>query len=275
MPQWSGTHHDTSAVFPASGKVRVYDLAVRLEAGMSRHPAHPPYSFVLTKTHGEHPYPGGLTAVSEQISMGGHVGTHVDALGHVAMHGCIHGGHDVTEGQSHLGGLTVGTVEEVPPLVGRGHLIDGEKLFGRELTPEDAIGPDQLETWFADRETPGPGSIVLVRTGWMRFWDDANAYIGQETGLPGVSLDGARWLSSRGILASGSDTMNYEHKVAGVVCLDVHRHYLIDQGIYIMESLQLDDLAADGVEDFTFSAAALRIKGGSGSPIRPLAIVER
>jgi kynurenine formamidase len=275
MSTWSGGHIDMDAAFPASGAVRVFDLAVRLEAGMARHPAHPPFTFVLTKTHGEHPYGGGLTAVSELITTGGHVGTHVDALGHVAMHGCIHGGRDVIEGQSHAGGLAVGSVEEVPPLVGRGHLIDVEALLGRLPTPDDALGPDELERWFGQdgREAPGPGSIVLVRTGWMRFWSDANAYIGLETGLPGVSIDGARWLSARGILAGGSDTMNFEHKVPGVVCLEVHKHFLVEAGVYIMESLALDVLAAARAYDFTFLAAPLRIKGGTGSPIRPMAVV--
>lgn len=270
---WSGASIDMQWELPASGAVRVYDLAVQLAPGMSRHPAHPPYSFVLTKTHGEFPYPDGLTATSEQITTGGHVGTHVDALGHIACGGEVHGGRSVTDRQSHAGGLEVGSVEEVPPLIGRGHLIDAEELFGRLPTPDDAIGPEELERWFSEHQAPGPGSIVLVRTGWMRFWDDADRYIGLETGLPGVSIDGARWLSSRGILASGSDTMNYEHKVPGVVCLQVHQHYLVTCGIYIMESMNLEPLAADGVRDFSFFAAALRIRGGTGSPIRPLAMV--
>ncbi|HEX4108791.1 MAG TPA: cyclase family protein [Solirubrobacteraceae bacterium] len=280
MDTWSGGSVETSAWFPAAGNVRVYDLAVALEAGMARHPAHPPFSFVLMKKHGEHAYPGGLTATSEMFSTGGHVGTHVDALGHVAIDGCIHGGHDVMAGQSYTGGLAVGSVEEVPPLIGRGHLVDGEALFGRQMTPSDSFGPAELSDWFtgaAGRTEPGPGSMVLLRTGWMaRHWSvSADAYIGLETGLPGLSLDGARWLSERGILAAGSDTMNLEHKVAGVVCLEVHKWFLVQSGIYIMESLALDALAGDGVREFFFAAAPLRIRGGTGSPIRPMAVVER
>lgn len=276
MHDWAGRFIDTTTRFPESGEVRSYDLAVRLEPGMSRHPAHPPYSFVLTKTHEQHPYPNGISSVSELITMGGHAGTHVDALGHISNCGEVHGGHPVGAITDVAAGLSVGSVEEVPPLIGPGHLLDGPTLFGRDLTPEDAIGAAELERWFADRPAPGPGSILLIRTGWMaRHWDDVDAYIGLTTGLPGLALDGAEWLSERGILAAGSDTMNLEHKKIGVTCLDVHVHFLVENGIYIMEELHLDALAADGVTEFSFFATALRIGGGSGSPLRPLAIVPR
>lgn len=275
MADWSGNYHDTTCAWPASPDVRVYDLAQPLEPGMSRHPYHAPYSFALGRAHGEWNYPGGVSAAMELISMGGHAGTHVDALGHIALDGKIHGGHDITAAQSYTGGLEHGSTEEIPPLIGPGHLVDAEQLFGRQLTPADGIGPAELEQWFDGRPTPGPGSIVLVRTGWLRLWDDVEAYIALNTGLPGVTRDGAGWLSERGILASGSDTMNYEHKVAGVVCLDVHVHYLVERGIYIMEQMNLDRLAADGVTDFTFVALPLRIRGGTGSPLRPVAIVAR
>jgi len=242
---------------------------------MSRHPAHPPYSFVLTKRHGDFPYPGGISAISELISMGAHVGTHIDALGHIAYCGEIHGGNAIDGAHTHAGGLEIGSTEEIPPLLGPGHLVDAVALFGRELTPADRIGAAQLSEWFSEHREPGVGSIVLIRTGWMRLWEDVNRYIGLETGLPGLTRDGAEWLSERGIVAAGSDTMNLEHKVAGVVSLQVHLHFLFETGIYIMESMNLEVLARDAVSDFTFIAAPLRIRGGTGSPIRPLAVVDR
>ncbi len=275
MHDWAGGFIDTTTRFPRSGEVRCYDLAVRLEPGMSRHPAHPPYSFVLTKTHEQHPYPNGISSVSELITLGGHAGTHVDSLGHISNCGEIHGGRPVGEIADTRTGLSVGSVEEVPPLIGPGHLLDGPALFGRELTPEDGIGAAQLEGWFGGRAAPGPGSILLIRTGWMRHWDNVDAYIGLTTGLPGLTLDGAEWLSERGVLAAGSDTMNLEHKKVGVTCLDVHVHFLVEKGIYIMEELNLEVLAADGITEFDFIATPLRIGGGSGSPIRPLAVVSR
>jgi kynurenine formamidase len=276
MPDWAGRYIDTSTRFPESGDVRTYDLAVRLEPGMSRHPAHPPYSYVLNKTHGQFPYPNGINAVSESITMGGHAGTHVDALGHVSNCGEIHGGGSAVEASDVHTGLSSASIEEAPPLIGPGHLLDAPTLLGRDLGPEDGIGAAELERWFADRAAPEAGSVLLVRTGWMaRYWDDVDAYIGLATGLPGLTLDGAEWLSARGILAAGSDTMNLEHKKVGVTCLDVHVHFLVENGIYIMEQMNLDALADDGVAEFNFVAMPLRIGGGSGSPLRPLAIVGR
>lgn len=273
MHDWAGGFIELDTTLPAIDGARAYDLAVRLEEGMSRHPAHPPYSFVLTKKHGEFPYPNGITSVSEQFAMGAHVGTHVDALGHIGCCGEVHGGHRIADHQSISGGLEVGSAEEIPPLIGPARLIDAEALFGRELTPADGIGPDQLDAWFGEHAAPGPGDLVVIRTGWMKYWADADRYIGLETGLPGLTRAGAEWLSARGVLAVGSDTMNLEHKKLGVVSLDVHVHLLLEKGIYIIESLELERLAADRVTDFTFLAAALRLRGASGSPIRPLAIV--
>jgi kynurenine formamidase len=275
MHDWAGRFIDTDTSFPPSGRVRTYDLAVRLEPGMSRHPAHPPYSFVLTKTHDQHPYPNGISSVSELITMGGHAGTHVDALGHISNCGEIHSGLLAAEVANARDGLAVGSTEEVPPLIGPGHLLDGPSLFGRELTPEDGIGAAELERWFDQHPAPEPGSVVLIRTGWMRKWDDVNSYIGLTTGLPGLTRGGAEWLSERGILAAGSDTMNLEHKKIGVTCLDVHVHFLVETGIYIIESMNLETLAADGITEFGLVAAPLRIAGGSGSPLRPLAVVSR
>ena len=260
--------------FPSSGPVRVFDLAVRLEHGIPRHPSHPPYSYVLAKEHGQHAYPDGITTAMEMITMGAHVGTHVDALGHIAKDCEVHGGHDITRNQSATEGLAVASVEELPPLIGPGHLVDGPLLFGRDLTPADEIGAAELERWFADRPEPEAGHIVLVRTGWMRYWPRFDEYLGLQTGLPGVSLSGAEWLSERGILATGSDTMNYEHKPSvAQVALSVHVHNLVRSGIPIMESLDLEHLAAEGVHDFFFLALPLRIAGGTGSPIRPIAVV--
>lgn len=275
MHDWAGRFHELTTAVPGSDRPRVYDLAVRLEVGMSRHPNHPPYAFTLTKEHGDFPYGNGVTAISEAFTMGAHVGTHVDSLGHVAYCGEIHGGIEIADHHSLAGGLEIGSAEEIPPLLGPGHLVDAERLFGRELTIEDRIGAAELGAWFDEHQAPEPGSVVLIRTGWMKYWDDVNKYIGIQIGLPGLTRDGAEWLSERGILAAGSDTMNLEHKRAGVVCLEVHVHFLVETGTYIMESLQLERLAADGVTDFTFFAAPLRLKGASGSPIRPLAVVDR
>lgn len=274
---WGGDTWAGPIAWPdnGSGTSRVYDLAVRMEHGMTHHVAHPPFSYTLIKKHGEHNYPGGISTAMELLTMPGHCGTHVDSLGHVSLDGCIAGQRDVMDAQSWTDGVGVGSVEELPPLVGPGHLVDGEELFGRELTHEDGFGADELERWFADRPAPEPGSIVLFRTGYMKYWADSERYLGIGIGLPGVALSGAQWLADRGVRAVGGDTASFEHKPEWTVpSLNVHVHLLVRSGIPIMESVQLEKLAADRVHDgFFFTAAPLRIKGGTGSPIRPLAFV--
>ncbi|TFD22544.1 cyclase family protein [Cryobacterium sp. TMS1-13-1] len=274
MTHWSGSFLDTELDITLKGRVRVFDLAVRLENGMARHPHHPPYSFAMAKTHGGHGYRDGVSAAMEMIAMGAHVGTHIDALGHVSKDGMTFGCRDVLMGAEGLGGLDAGSIEEMPPIIGPGYLINGPELFGRDLTPADSFGPRELEQWFTGRALPIPGSIVLIRTGWMKYWADSERYIGLSTGLPGVTLEGAQWLSAKGILATGSDTMNYEHKPSSaIINLPVHVHNLVEMGIPIMESMDLEELGKAGVSEFTFIATPLRIGGGTGSPIRPLAIV--
>ena len=276
MSSWSGSFIDRTMSISLQGNVRVYDLAVRLENGMARHPHHPPYAFAMAKTHGGHGYTDGVSAAMEMIAMGSHVGTHVDAFGHVSKDGKVFGDRDVAMGSDGVRGLDAGSIEEVAPIIGAGHLFNGPEFFARDLTPSDGLGADVFERWFADKPVPGPGSIVLVRTGWMKYWADADRYIGLSTGLPGVTLDGAEWLSERGIVATGSDTMNYEHKPdSKIINLPVHVHNLVKCGIPIMESMNLETLGESGVTEFTFIGIPLRVGGGTGSPIRPIAIVPR
>jgi kynurenine formamidase len=274
VAQWSGRFQERHLDLEVHGDVRIFDLAVRLENGMARHPHHPPFAFEMVKLHGGTTYKFGVSAAMEKISMGAHVGTHVDALGHVTKDGMTFGCRGAAMGEDGADGLDAGSIEETAPILGPGHLFDGPAFFGRDLTPADSFGPAEFESWFGDHEPLRPGAVLLVRTGWMRYWADAERYIGLSTGLPGVSIEGAHWLSERGIVASGSDTMNYEHKPdSRIINLPVHVHYLVEKGIPIMESMQLEQLAAAGATEFTFIATPLRIGGGTGSPIRPLAIV--
>lgn len=256
--------------WPRSGTQRVYDLAQPLRHGIPHHPAHPPYAFTLTKQHGEMVYQNGVSAASELLCLGGHVGTHVDALGHISKDGRIHGDEVITDAQSYAGGVERGGIEHAMPFLAPATLLDAPRHFGRALEANDRISADVFAEWFADRE-PAAGSVVLVRTGWDERWDDNALYLSHDAGTPGVDLSGARWLSERGIRATGADTIAYEKLPSPA--LEVHVHLLKDHGIHIMEALNLRGLSADQVDEFFFVALPLRIRGGTGSPIRPIAMV--
>jgi kynurenine formamidase len=262
-----------SVEWPAAGAQEVFDLSHQLHTGIPHHPNHPPYSFSLTKQHGEVMYPAGVSAAAEMITTSGHVGTHIDGFAHVSKLGKVFGGFNVVENQSYSDGVTVQSVHEMAPVLGPGHLIDLTVLYGRELGPEDGISAEDLDSWFSDRPEPGPGSVVLFRTGWDRLWSDNAAFLGTQTGAPGVTLSAAKWLTDRGVIATGADTVAYEQSPSPE--LPVHCHLLVESGVPIMEAMNLAPLAKAGQWEFFFIASPLPIRGGTGSPIRPLAFVPK
>lgn len=83
---------------------RTIDLAQPYYVGMPHHPSHPPYVFGLSKAHGENAIGAG-SAAAESMALGGHVGTHIDALCHFALRGKLHDGIDAVGCQSDCAGI--------------------------------------------------------------------------------------------------------------------------------------------------------------------------
>jgi kynurenine formamidase len=252
-------------------KSRVYDLAQPYFVGMPHFPTHPPFLFGLTKKHGDYKGPGGMSSAADSISFGGHLGTHMDALNHFSCGGKLFGGVEVKDLQSYGGGVNHHSIEKVAPILRRGVLLDIAGQQKVEALPGDfEISPGHLETALKDANiTLEKGDVVLIRTGWARFYEDGARYI-SETHCPGINLDSARWLSRHGIFAAGSDTVALESLPNPA--MPVHVHLLVESGIHIIEILNLEELARDRVYTFVFVAAPLKIRGGTGAPIRPLAI---
>lgn len=158
-------------------------------------------------------------------------------------------------------------VDTVAPIVRRGVLLDIAGLEGVDVLPVDfEVTPDHLSR--AANTEINEGDIVLLRTGWARFFSDARRYI-NNTVAPGPGIEGARWLSSRKIFAAGSDTVVFEKSPSPA--MSVHTHLLVESGIHIIEVLNLEELARDCVYEFVFVAAPMNIRGGTGAPVRPLA----
>ena len=249
------------------GRTRMYDLAHSYRVGMPHHPVHPPFLFALSKMHGEF-MRGTVSSAAEAITLGGHVGTHIDALCHFSKDGKIHGGVEVGPIQSYTGGIGRLGIDTVSPIFRRGVLIDVAGHRGVEALPVDcAIGADLLAEAAGGIEIRA-GDVVLVRTGWARYWDDPARYIAEVRG-PGINEEAARALSAQGIFAAGSDTIAFEFVPSQ---MPVHAHFLVEKGIHIMEALDLEALARDRVREFLFVAIPLKIAGGTGSPIRPVAV---
>jgi len=251
----------------------VYDLGQPLEAGTPCSPNHPGFRMALVRRHGDAVRPSGVSGANELISTGGHVGTHMDALCHVAVDGKLHGGADAYEA-SRGGRFTVHGIDTVPPIVTRGVLFDVPRALGVDrLEPGYGVSADDLKR--ATDVELRPGDVALVRTGWPQLWDDAAAYVGQTTGVPGVAPSAADWLVDHGVRAAGGDTIAFEqiNAATGHSHLPVHRRLLYEAGVNIIEVLGLEEIAAAGVTEFLFVCSPLRIVGGTGSPVRPLAVV--
>jgi kynurenine formamidase len=260
----------TQSLLQLLDHAKVYDLAQPYFVGMPRHPMHPPFLFSLTKLHGDYVMPNGASSASEGLAMGGHLGTHIDALCHFSCCGKLHGGLDVASAQSYegMGQLSVDTLA---PIVRRGILLD---IAGQQQTaslPETfEITPEHLEAATRAQSVEiKPGDIVLLRTGWGSFFPDVARFESQMHG-PGPCEQGARWLSGKGVFAAGSDTINFE--LVPSRTMPVHVHLLVERGVHIIECLNLEQLAADRVFEFVFVAAPLKIRGATGSPIRPFAL---
>jgi kynurenine formamidase len=245
---------------------KVYDLAQPYFVGMPHHPSHPPFLYSLVKQHGEFVGPIGNSSASDAIALGTHVGTHIDALCHFSCGGRLFGGDEVAALQSYGAGVQRHAIDGVPPILRRGVLLD---VAGRDPLPDDhVITPVELAR--AQHAEIRPGDVVLIRTGWARWFGDPKKFISEVRG-PGPVLEGARWLSAQGIFAAGSDTVAFERLPDPA--MPVHVHLLVESGIHIIECLNLDELAAAGVAEFLFIALPLKIRGATGSPVRPVAIV--
>jgi len=255
----------------------VYDLAQAYFAGMPHFPTHPPYLFGLTRKHGDIVLEGNVSSSADAIAFGGHVGTHIDALCHFSCDGKLHGGIQAAAVQSDNGGFSELSIDSVEPILRRGVLLDiAAEMKLEELPADFAITPHHLEKALKmAKTTVEPGDVVLLRTGWARYFPTARRYLtGAEGGHavtgPGPELGAARWLSERGVFAAGSDTIAFEKVPAA--SMPVHVHLLVESGIHIIEVLNLEELSRNRIFEFVFVAAPLKIRGGTGSPIRPIAL---
>jgi kynurenine formamidase len=252
----------------------VYDLAQPYFPGMPHFPTHPPFLFGLTKKHGEFVLPNGGSSAADAIAMCSHNGTHIDALSHFSCGGKLHGGREVEGVQSYTGGVTHLSVDTIAPILRRGVLLDIAGLLGLPVLAEDTVVThDHLQGALErQRVQIREGDVVLLRTGYARYFDDGPRYISKPA-APGPRIEGARWLTDRRVFAVGSDTVAFEKLPSPEMA--VHIHLLVETGVHIIENLNLEELARDAVYEFAFVGAPLKIRGATGAPMRPLALVNR
>jgi kynurenine formamidase len=204
-----------------------------------------------------------------------HSGTHIDALCHVTCGSDDHWFGGRTSGE-HLGdfGPLADDAADIPPIAGRGVLIDVAAEMGvGALEARYEIGADDLRRALQKQGTElAPGDTVLIRTGYMSVWPDPEGMAAHRT--PGINVEAAEFLMDAGAVTVGADTEALEclpSRVEGNP-QPVHIAMLVERGVYIIEMAYLEDLARDEAYEFFFVCTALKIKGATGSMVRPIAI---
>jgi kynurenine formamidase len=196
---------------------RVYDLEQPRFAGMPIHPSHRPgYFYALHRRHRDTYRPdaqGPRSSASGVLTMMEHSGTHVDALCHQACGLRMFGGVEVDAAETPTGFARLG-IETVPPLLGRGVLLDvcghkGERL----LPPRYGIRADELASCAAAQGVEvRAGDVLLVRTGYGALWHgEEQTYLD----AAGVSKSGTLWAAERGVAAAKRDLHHRECEPGG------------------------------------------------------------
>jgi kynurenine formamidase len=138
---------------------------------------------------------------------------------------------------------------------------------GYEISLSDLLGALERQ-----KTTIGRGDVVLIRTGHSKHWiKDNDTY---NSGEPGIGLEAAAWLIEQNITLVGADNWGVEVDPPphGKRPIEVHQHMITKNGIYFLENLDLEALAADRAYEFAFVFAPLRLKGATGSPGNPIAV---
>ncbi len=249
-------------------------------AEMPIHPAHVQagYSYMLHRRHEDEYRPevsGPRTGAAGVIVCAEHTGTHIDALCHQSEALVLYGGVKVDGSVQTPRGFKKHGVEEIPPILAPGVLLDVAASKGvEEIEAGYAVTADDLRACCDSQGVSVErGSVALVRTGNARHWSAPERYLAG----PGMEASASYWLAERLVLAVGADNMAWD--VPGLRdpelgCLNPgHLILLARYGIYIIENLALEDLAAARAYRFDFVCTPLKFVGATGSPVRPVAVV--
>ena len=171
-------------------------------------------------------------------------------------------------------GFTKLGVENVGALMTRGVLIDVAAFKGVQMLADTyPITVDDLQRALQRQKmTLQPGDAVIVNTGWGRLWDtDGGRYLKTN---PGLTTAAAEWLAKQDPMLIGIDngpvgvTPDPDPNLSN----PVHQIALVVHGIHLLENLKLDELAGKQVYEFALIVQPLKILGGTGSTVAPIAV---
>jgi kynurenine formamidase len=203
----------------------------------------------------------------------GQVGTQFDGFTHQSHGDSLYNCFKISEIATRTGFTKLG-IEKVGMLMTRGVLIDVAGLKGVETLPDayEITVQDVQQALQKHNLTLRPGDAVLIHTGWGRLWEQDNARYMKSS--PGIGVAAAQWLAQQDPMLVGADNVPVEvlPNPDAQLSIPVHQIMLVVNGIYLLENLKLDELAAKGIHEFAFVMQPLKIQGGTGSTVAPVAI---
>ena len=203
----------------------------------------------------------------------GQVGTQFDGFAHQTIGDSMYNCVKVSEASTRSGFTKLG-VQNVGALVTRGVLIDIAALKNVDMLPASyEITIEDLEQALSnERMALQRGDAVIVHTGWGKLWGkDSAKYLASN---PGIGVRASEWLARQGPILVGADTgpVEISPNPDRQLSLPTHQIMLVVNGIHLLENLKLDELAAKRVYEFAFIVEPLKIQGGTGSTVAPIAI---
>jgi kynurenine formamidase len=271
----SGNHQKAAAVTKAAGMIKtgeVIELAHVLNDkmpffGTRRFDVHVKRTFLNQ--------PANKRGSNEELVVSeiGQVGTQLDGFAHQSHEDSLYNCFKISEISSR-GGFTKLGIHQLGTVFGRGVLIDVAAYKGVETLPDTyEITVEDLEGALKKQGTTlQAGDAVLINTGWHKLWGKDNAkYV---KSCPGIGIKAAQWLIGKDPLLLGSD--NWPVEVAPnpdpLISLPVHQLALVVNGVHLLENLKLDELAQKQVYEFAFLMQPIKMQGGTGSTVAPVAV---
>jgi kynurenine formamidase len=202
----------------------------------------------------------------------GQIGTQIDAFSHQMWGDSFYNCFKLGEIGSRNGFKKLG-VEHIGSLFTRGVLIDVAGFKGVDMLPTSyMITPADLQQALAKSgQRLMPGDTIVIRTGWSKLMGKDNQRYGRAN--PGLGIAAAQWLVTQNPLMVAADNCCIEVRPSEPGhSLPVHAMMIIQHGIYLLENLELEKLAAAGATEFAFIVQPLKIKGGTGSAVAPIAV---
>src|SRR6266446_5686721 len=277
---------DADDLLRAIKRARLIDLSHTWEITSPISNVNPPYAFELVATHDIATLPGVTPkgpGTRGAFGDGGQLSFTAEVL--------LFGGVDAAKSTSNPDGIGAsGTganlaVDNYPTdlLINRGVLLDVASMIQGDSSPL----PEKYEITARHLRDAAHvqgvrlrrGDTVFIRTGWGQFFKgDPVKYKGDNS--PGPGVDAAQYLIDQKVKVVGNDTLTFEQRPPLVFApkfqvFPVHMMLIPDHGIYIIENLNLEELAQKRAYEFAVVVPPLKVKGGTGSALRAFALVPR